>query len=629
MKKILNRSTVLALLTGLASSAFAQQTFSFNGPVLSIGSIGNPSNISVTKDTVLQGYFLKNNLTVNSATLTSVSPVTYSHESRILLTNSAYPNDPIVFKPFTGNSQFVSVAAVPGTQLPILGNLVGKLIPKGSNWNFEFYDSIDDGPGADASWTNISFSTQALAPVGYTYTAPNNQLVIDSTRDPQNTVVSLGAAPVSFVMDSNVYATGQLQRIDTIDPDQANIRLRNSAYPFHFADLRPAFAAFVGIPPVTNFNGVFPTENYMGLDLARMFIPQGSVWTAEFCVHEHWPDNDGQAEARFNNLSLTFLNGTIFPNGVAPAATTINLTGLETRTLLPAVERLAVKWYKFDISTIDGALDQFLDVYVAPNLVPNTYNDLVMGVYAADGRRVAFDDDDGMLALPAISIGDRLPVRPMETAPGYTDGMNHDGRDLEGVPSGTYYVALAVFSTGTEMQPYQFNVVTSDSYPFPAGAELVIRTNGLNQSTRISGNVNLQDWIPGENGRVVDCQIFDSADNLVSQTNLNLGVDGSYSISPSVFPGQYTIRMKSSHWLAQANLQVLNGASIVSNFDLKNGDVNNDNFVGFDDFDLLSAAFNLGLGDLGYNPEADLNGDDFVGFDDFDILSANFNSAGD
>jgi len=58
----------------------------------------------------------------------------------------------------------------------------------------------------------------------------------------------------------------------------------------------------------------------------------------------------------------------------------------------------------------------------------------------------------------------------------------------------------------------------------------------------------------------------------------------------------------------------------------KPGDITRDDFVGFDDFDVLSAAFNSSPGDPNWKAHADINFDGFVGFDDFDILSANFNT---
>jgi len=124
--------------------------------------------------------------------------------------------------------------------------------------------------------------------------------------------------------------------------------------------------------------------------------------------------------------------------------------------------------------------------------------------------------------------------------------------------------------------------------------------------------------------------MLNSSSVVVESGTTTLGVAGAYTVAACSPNGTYTLVMKGTHWLAQADSTlVLMGAGDTSNFSLINGDVNNDNFVGFDDFDILSASFNLSSTDTGYEVGADLNGDDFVGFDDFDILSANFNTSGD
>jgi len=64
------------------------------------------------------------------------------------------------------------------------------------------------------------------------------------------------------------------------------------------------------------------------------------------------------------------------------------------------------------------------------------------------------------------------------------------------------------------------------------------------------------------------------------------------------------------------------GALTGQNFSLRNGDLNNDNMVDSDDFDLLIAAFGISAG-------GDLNGDGVTDSDDFDILIANFGLSGD
>lgn len=58
----------------------------------------------------------------------------------------------------------------------------------------------------------------------------------------------------------------------------------------------------------------------------------------------------------------------------------------------------------------------------------------------------------------------------------------------------------------------------------------------------------------------------------------------------------------------------------------KQGDADLDNFVGLDDFNILSDAFNSSPDDLNWEANADFDFDGFVGLDDFNILSNNFNT---
>ncbi len=149
-------------------------------------------------------------------------------------------------------------------------------------------------------------------------------------------------------------------------------------------------------------------------------------------------------------------------------------------------------------------------------------------------------------------------------------------------------------------------------------------------SKNVSGTVALQDWTAGTNGQGVELEFRPIGGGASTVYNVNLNGAGAYSISHSL-TGTFDVFAKKSHWLKRVatGVNLTPSSATVPLLSLINGDVNNDNFVGFDDFDLLSAAFGLSLGDPGYVINADLNGDDFIGFDDFDILSANFGLNGD
>lgn len=89
--------------------------------------------------------------------------------------------------------------------------------------------------------------------------------------------------------------------------------------------------------------------------------------------------------------------------------------------------------------------------------------------------------------------------------------------------------------------------------------------------------------------------------------------------------GGYDLLVKADHWLRRAvpNVTISPPGIEGLNFVLLNGDINGDNSINSDDFDLLVQDF----GTTG--PTADLDGNGWVDSDDFDILVLNFGGEGD
>ncbi len=174
-----------------------------------------------------------------------------------------------------------------------------------------------------------------------------------------------------------------------------------------------------------------------------------------------------------------------------------------------------------------------------------------------------------------------------------------------GTPAGTF-TAVAVGRNHSVAIAQNGNGKISGNIVFSAlsGSAPVVRT----------ATVKVLDWV---NGSVLDSQVVTTAPN------------GDYSLF-STARGNVRIQIDADHFLKKyATYHVfLNDPITGINAALINGDINDDNFIGFDDYDILTAAFNLSEGDPGFVIGADLNEDLFVGFDDFDILSANFNTSG-
>ena len=162
--------------------------------------------------------------------------------------------------------------------------------------------------------------------------------------------------------------------------------------------------------------------------------------------------------------------------------------------------------------------------------------------------------------------------------------------------------------------------------------EVPVRIHVLSAGTvsAMEGKVTLQDFKASSVGEKVTFEIRNALGMLVEIIpNISLGPNGSYSItSDSV--GTFSVAVKGRTWLAAARYPVTlapTGAAKV-NFSLLNGDVDGNNYVGTDDYILLSGAVDSIAGELNYSWNADLDGDGYVGTDDYLILNKNFDQSG-
>src|SRR5439155_5413365 len=90
--------------------------------------------------------------------------------------------------------------------------------------------------------------------------------------------------------------------------------------------------------------------------------------------------------------------------------------------------------------------------------------------------------------------------------------------------------------------------------------------------------------------------------------------------------GLYTWWAKGPQYLAVTGTLTLAGAPATSvEMGLMSvGDVNNDNFVGLADFNIMDASYGRRYGDPGYDDRADFTGDRLVNVADFNLLKNNF-----
>jgi|GEM_PF-5712912 len=147
---------------------------------------------------------------------------------------------------------------------------------------------------------------------------------------------------------------------------------------------------------------------------------------------------------------------------------------------------------------------------------------------------------------------------------------------------------------------------------------------------QVSGIVRLQNWLGTLAGVAVKVQILTPSGVAVETKNLVLDTNGSFKFTPT-YQGAGKLAVKSSHWLRAATPSTAFTRFGIADaeFDLINGDCDGDNYIGSDDYLILSNSFDTVQGSPSYDARADLDGSGDVGTDDYIILNLNFDINGD
>ncbi|MBN8691029.1 MAG: hypothetical protein J0L72_09630 [Armatimonadetes bacterium] len=138
----------------------------------------------------------------------------------------------------------------------------------------------------------------------------------------------------------------------------------------------------------------------------------------------------------------------------------------------------------------------------------------------------------------------------------------------------------------------------------------------------ITGTVDLQNWLGPIGAYPVTFTLKQGTTVVQTFAPTTLSSNGGFTIQSTRF-GTYDLLAKVGHWLIKKQSVTLNSSSVNVAFSLINGDVDEDNEVGSNDFDAVVAAFGSS------NSNTDLDGDGEVGSSDFDLVTANFGLNGD
>ncbi len=166
MNKTLNLALV-GLASAVSSVAFAQ-TISVAGPFSFVDLLTGPeaglNTVVPNAATVTTAYQFGSSATINSLNLTSVLGATFASEASVRLVNSAFPALSATLN-FTTTTNYTTLSIAPGTVRQYVTNtLNGSNLPSGSTWELTFFETFEDGPGADSTGDTLSMVPAVFVP---------------------------------------------------------------------------------------------------------------------------------------------------------------------------------------------------------------------------------------------------------------------------------------------------------------------------------------------------------------------------------------------------------------------------------------------------------------------------------
>lgn len=271
--------------------------------------------------------------------------------------------------------------------------------------------------------------------------------------------------------------------------------------------------------------------------------------------------------------------------------------------------------------------------------IPNTYDEAV--IFSADGNYIyaptTFDGlgeyraSDGVL-LRSFGADTRDVDNALVSADGKTLVASKDRNyfafvDLQ---SGTVLGRIGVNSTylAFDYDFLQFEDGDLELFADRGDGTVALVANPF-KGTTIGGTLALQDFIGETAAQEISYELYDVQGMLLHTWTRPITQYGNWKKRvPTLAEGEYTLRAKAAHWLAQSVPFTLESRTNVQ-FNLVNGDIDGDNEVGPGDFGALAEAFLAVPGDANWNLNADLDGDNEVGPSDFAVLAQNFLMSGD
>ena len=458
----LTMSAALAAALSCAAHAVAtpQETATFTA-VQSRERVNDAANIT-TSATFTGGYPVGRILV--TGTLTNVIPASFASEARVRVTTPL--GRTLTLQPFVTSAFSGSLSIDPAYELivqPAEADAAG-------TWTFQFYESRNDGAGADAVWDTITITLDDQPPPpppGDHTTAENlGEIGAGTTLTDREPAWTFYPGIKWYRFDVPVPVTPATDTYLDIDSNETSFGTGNDA------------VTDTEIALFTDAGTLVAQDDDDGAGLASM-LSFGAVSSRPGGYQsQDGPLSPGTYYLCVAPFNATFGNGfsvtttsTAFPADIhvrlssgftaAPSApASIDLGVLPLGSTEPPAESLGagdIVWYSFELaSAIDASLLSFFDLDTEGSLLADpgagTGNDTMVGLYDAAGVRVLVDDDDGSDRLTQMTFGGP------STTPTVGNGLAYDGRDGT-LPAGRYYAAVTGFGN-TAFGPTGWSVYT-------------------------------------------------------------------------------------------------------------------------------------------------------------------------
>ncbi len=439
----MKKNQLLALAAGTALSlvsvavATPRESVTFTG-VDSNNTLGNAENI--TKGATFVGGYPVGKIRI-TGTVHSVLAGTYASEVRILATGP--DGNTVTIQAFTNGTYTTATAT------DFVANAVVPIANAAGAWTFQFYDSFNDGAGADSSWDNITITLDDQVPTpppAYTSAQYLGTLSPGDTRSISSTVSNTGGVRkwYSFTLPDGIPSTDERY----LDMDTNGTTLgagtdtEMALYDASGVKLAEDDDDGAGLSSLLSFGAGTRSGSRNGQDgslSGGLYYALVIGYNATFSNGWNVTTDSTQSGGVFQFHIQTGFN----TPPVAPTATDLGDLhapgGLKVNA--DAFSPGQVHWYKFNLlQSVDGVNSLFLDIDSEGSVLTGGAfpDDTEIGLYKADGTLMANDDDSGSGFHSQLSFGSG------STTATVGNGAAYDGRH-GAVPAGTYYLAVTAY----------------------------------------------------------------------------------------------------------------------------------------------------------------------------------------